>query len=75
MEEVYRPGSVLDIPCRPPWNYAMSKAQLQELEEKHFHDYLTGIYAKYQPSQLSYFEHNLEVGKLESGNVWDTVFC
>ena len=61
MEEVYQPGSVLDMPQRPPWSYAMSKAQLQDVEEKHFEDYLKKIYSKYKPSQLSYFEHNLEV--------------
>ncbi len=63
VEEVYQPGSALDMPQRPPWSYSMSKAQLQEVEEKHLQDYLKKIYSNYRPSQLSYFEHNLEVRK------------
>ncbi|XP_074872282.1 guanine nucleotide-binding protein-like 1 isoform X2 [Carettochelys insculpta] len=38
----------------------MSKEQLLAREEKCFREYLEGIYSTYQPSQLSYFEHNLE---------------
>lgn len=53
--------TVLDFPKRPPWNYQMTKEQLLAREEKCFRDYLEGIYSTYQPSQLSYFEHNLEV--------------
>ncbi|EMP27863.1 Guanine nucleotide-binding protein-like 1 [Chelonia mydas] len=60
IQDVYRSGSVLDFPKRPPWSYQMSKEQLLLREEKCFRDYLEGIYSTYQPSQLSYFEHNLE---------------
>uniref|UniRef100_A0A8C0G0A9 Guanine nucleotide-binding protein-like 1 n=1 Tax=Chelonoidis abingdonii TaxID=106734 RepID=A0A8C0G0A9_CHEAB len=60
IQDVYRSGSVLDFPKRPPWSYQMSKEQLLVREEKCFRDYLEGIYSTYQPSQLSYFEHNLE---------------
>ncbi|XP_006275314.1 guanine nucleotide-binding protein-like 1 [Alligator mississippiensis] len=60
IEDIYKSGSVLDFPKRPPWNYQMTKEQLLAREEKCFRDYLEGIYSTYQPSQLSYFEHNLE---------------
>ena len=36
MEEVHQPGSVLDFPHRPPWDYSMSKAELEALEERSF---------------------------------------
>jgi hypothetical protein len=35
-ESVYRLGSVLDIPKRPPWDYSMSKHQVESREEKYF---------------------------------------
>uniref|UniRef100_A0A8D0HG25 Guanine nucleotide-binding protein-like 1 n=1 Tax=Sphenodon punctatus TaxID=8508 RepID=A0A8D0HG25_SPHPU len=60
IEDIYKSGSVLDFPKRPPWNYQMSKEQLLAREEKCFRDYLESIYSTYQSSQLSYFEHNLE---------------
>lgn len=62
MEEVYQPGSVLDIPRRPAWNYSMSKVELEGKEERVFKAYLEDIYSKHTPRKLSYFEHNLEVG-------------
>ncbi|XP_066470746.1 guanine nucleotide-binding protein-like 1 isoform X1 [Tiliqua scincoides] len=61
IEDVYKTGSaVLDFPKRPPWNYQMTKDQLFAREEKCFREYLENIYSAFQPSQLSYFEHNLE---------------
>ncbi len=36
LEEVYQPGSALDMPKRPSWNYNMSKAQLEVKEEQYF---------------------------------------
>ncbi|XP_075769564.1 guanine nucleotide-binding protein-like 1 [Pelodiscus sinensis] len=60
IQDVYKSGSVLDFPKRPPWSYQMSKEQVLAREEKCFRDYLEGIYSTYQPCQLSYFEHNLE---------------
>ncbi|XP_062620565.1 guanine nucleotide-binding protein-like 1 [Saccostrea cucullata] len=59
-ESVYRPGSVLDIPKRPPWDYSMSKAQLEAREEKYFQKYIHGIMEEHSPKELSYFEMNLE---------------
>ncbi|KAM6472618.1 guanine nucleotide-binding protein-like 1 [Liasis olivaceus] len=60
IEDVYKTGSVLDFPKRPPWNYQMTKDQLLAREENCFREYLENIYSTFQPNQLSYFEHNLE---------------
>lgn len=59
-ETVYRPGSVLDIPKRPPWDYSMSKQQLEAREEKYFQIYVAGIMEEHTAKELSYFEMNLE---------------
>ena len=61
VEDVYRPGSVLDIPRRPPWSYSMTKDQLDQQELAMFQDYLSRIHSNHQPQDLSLFEHNLEV--------------
>ena len=61
VEDVYAPGTVLDIPKRPPWSYSMSKEELERQEEAMFKDYLEKIYSQHRAERLSYFEHNLEV--------------
>ena len=61
MAEVYAPGTVLDIPKRPPWSYAMTKEEVESQEEAMFDGYLKNIYSQHKPETLSYFEHNLEV--------------
>ncbi|XP_060069703.1 guanine nucleotide-binding protein-like 1 [Ylistrum balloti] len=60
IDQVYQPGSVLDLPKRPPWNYSLSKAKLEAREQNYFQDYTEAIFEKYSPEQLSYFELNLE---------------
>ena len=35
-DDVYRPGSVLDMPKRPPWRHNMSKHELLSREEAYF---------------------------------------
>ena len=35
-DDVYRPGSVLDMPKRPPWRHNMSKHELKSGEEAYF---------------------------------------
>ena len=62
MEDVYLPGSVLDIPRRPPWDYHMSKEEVETREEAMFQAYLDRIHSSHRPEDLSHFEHNLEVG-------------
>ena len=61
VDDIYHPGSVLDIPKRPPWDYSMTKEQVERQEEAMFSRYLHNIHSKYQKEDLSYFEHNLEV--------------
>ena len=36
IEQIYRPGSALDMPVRPPWTYEMTKEQLEEQEHTYF---------------------------------------
>ncbi len=36
IEQIYRPGSALDMPIRPPWTYDTTKEQLYEQERKYF---------------------------------------
>lgn len=64
VEDIYHPGSELDIPKRPPWSYSMSKAEVERQEEAMFESYLKNIYSKHDPQRLSFFEHNLEVSYL-----------
>ena len=61
VDDVYVPGTVLDIPKRPPWSYSMTKEQVERQEEAMFEEYLQKIYSQHKPEKLSYFEHNLEV--------------
>ena len=65
MEDIYHPGSELDIPKRPPWSYSMNKDQVERQEEEMFEKYLHNIYSKHKPEELSYFEHNLEVSEFK----------
>ncbi|XP_065829566.1 guanine nucleotide-binding protein-like 1 [Oscarella lobularis] len=60
LEDVYQPGSVLDFPKRPLWDYSMTKRQVEEREEQMFSKYFKGIRDQYRPDQLSWFEKNLE---------------
>jgi hypothetical protein len=36
IDEIYKPGSVLDMPQRPMWDYKMSKEKLLTQEEQYF---------------------------------------
>lgn len=60
LETTYKPGSVLDMPKRPPWNYSMSKEQVERSEQTMFENFLDKIYDECKISELSYFERNLE---------------
>ncbi|KAI0216581.1 Guanine nucleotide-binding protein-like 1 [Lamellibrachia satsuma] len=59
-DDVYRPGSVLDMPKRPPWRHNMSKHELKSREEAYFKRYLDDILAQHRVEELSYVELNLE---------------
>ncbi|ELT91484.1 hypothetical protein CAPTEDRAFT_2916 [Capitella teleta] len=63
MDDIYKPGSVLDMPQRPVWQFSMTKEKLLAQEEKYFRNYIDSLVEKYgadQEEQLSYFELNLE---------------
>ena len=55
---------VLEMPKRPPWNYSMSREQLERQELKYFQTYIENIMKNYKQNahkrDLSYFELNLE---------------
>ncbi|MEE6527010.1 hypothetical protein FKM82_028029, partial [Ascaphus truei] len=68
IDQIYRPGSVLDFPKRPTWSYEMSREQVQSREEKAFREYLQKLYEKHSPRELSYFDHNLEVKRRPAAN-------
>ena len=36
IDAIYKPGSALDMPKRPPWSYNMSKDALLQREDKYF---------------------------------------
>jgi len=61
VEDIYHPGSVLDIPKRPPWGYHMTKEEVEGQEEAMFEQYLATILSHHRVEELSHFEHNLEV--------------
>jgi hypothetical protein len=37
ISEIYQPGTLLDMPKRPPWNHSLTKEKLESREEKYFH--------------------------------------
>ncbi|XP_050293390.1 guanine nucleotide-binding protein-like 1 [Anthonomus grandis grandis] len=50
----------LEFPKRPPWNFNLTKEELDGQENRYFHEYLKNIEDNYDVKQLSYFELNLE---------------
>uniref|UniRef100_A0A8C4NNN8 Uncharacterized protein n=1 Tax=Eptatretus burgeri TaxID=7764 RepID=A0A8C4NNN8_EPTBU len=66
VDEIYRPGSVLDFPRRPPWSYNMSREALWTREERVFEKYLKEVHDAFPSVKLSYFEHNLEVSSCQT---------
>ncbi|XP_011662680.2 guanine nucleotide-binding protein-like 1 [Strongylocentrotus purpuratus] len=60
IDDIYQPGSVLDMPKRPSWDYNVGKDKLEHREEQEFRNYLQTIYEKFPSKKLSYFEINLE---------------
>uniref|UniRef100_H2Z4K8 Guanine nucleotide-binding protein-like 1 n=1 Tax=Ciona savignyi TaxID=51511 RepID=H2Z4K8_CIOSA len=70
INDVYKPGSVLDVPVRPEWKYTMSKQQVERKEEVYFNAYLSKIYDEFGKKNLSYFEHNLETWR-QAWRVWE----
>ncbi|XP_067662554.1 guanine nucleotide-binding protein-like 1 isoform X2 [Haliotis asinina] len=60
IDDIYKPGTVLDLPKRPAWTSATSKEALEKREDEYFQSYLDNIFAVYGPKELSFFEMNLE---------------
>lgn len=54
-DDYFPPG--VDMPKRPPWDYNMSKQQLELREQAYFTEYLKDMH---KLSSISYFELNLE---------------
>lgn len=50
----------LDFPVRPPWNYNMTPAELENREYRYFTEYVTSLEKKFDWKEMSYFELNLE---------------
>lgn len=51
---------LLDFPQRPPWNFDLSKDQLEAQENRYFTTYLKNVEDNFDMKELSYFELNLE---------------
>ncbi|ODN05747.1 Guanine nucleotide-binding protein-like 1 [Orchesella cincta] len=58
IEDFFTPE--LDFPIRPPWNYDVTREDLERNEHRYFRDYLKKIDEKFKRKDLSYFELNLE---------------
>ncbi|KAJ1979184.1 hypothetical protein H4R35_001611 [Dimargaris xerosporica] len=59
VEDVYT--GTIAIPQRPPWKPSDSKHQLEARETQYFATWINNILDTYGPSQLNFFEKNLEV--------------
>ena len=46
IEQIYRPGSALDMPIRPTWTYDMTKEQLEQQEQNYFNVKKNDFYIK-----------------------------
>ena len=60
VNDIYPPGSIVDIPKRPAWKYTMTKQELEQQEREYFNHYVENIMARHKPQDLSYMELNLE---------------
>uniref|UniRef100_A0A1B6C3N2 Guanine nucleotide-binding protein-like 1 n=1 Tax=Clastoptera arizonana TaxID=38151 RepID=A0A1B6C3N2_9HEMI len=58
IDDYFEPA--LDFPKRPPWNFEMTREQLEAREHKYFMEYIETLEKLYDFSKLSYFELNLE---------------
>ncbi|KAK7466005.1 hypothetical protein BaRGS_00037442 [Batillaria attramentaria] len=60
MESVHGSDESLDFPKRPPWNFSLTKTQLEQQEQDYFHEYLQTMLTSHKLQDLSFFELNLE---------------
>ncbi|KAJ3188282.1 Guanine nucleotide-binding-like protein 1 [Gaertneriomyces sp. JEL0708] len=61
VEDLYPSSAIIAIPIRPEWTYTDAKATVEEREQAYFLQWLSSVYQRFSPKELSYFEHNLEV--------------
>ncbi|KAI8612524.1 hypothetical protein BC830DRAFT_1231146 [Chytriomyces sp. MP71] len=55
------PRKVISFPRRPPWHRSESKETVEEREQLLFDAWIKRVYQEWDPAELSYFEHNLDV--------------
>ncbi|KAL8562995.1 hypothetical protein ACOMHN_004687 [Nucella lapillus] len=60
MESVFPTDRPLDFPQRPPWDFRLSKAQLERQEHAYYSKYVQTLLTSNDSQSLSYFELNLE---------------
>ncbi|KAJ3029072.1 UNVERIFIED_CONTAM: Guanine nucleotide-binding-like protein 1 [Siphonaria sp. JEL0065] len=60
-DDLYSPAKIISFPRRPPWFKGESKETVEQREEAYFQQWKESIYKTWDPQELSYFEHNLEV--------------
>lgn len=60
LDQIYKPGTALDMPKRPQWSHQLTKEQLNSNEESYFKRYLDKIFQQFDGNEMSYFELNLE---------------
>jgi hypothetical protein len=53
IEQIYRPGSALDMPVRPRWTYDMTKEYLEQQEKDYFAVRLVSIVCEVNQRILS----------------------
>ena len=52
VDDVYQPGSVLDMPKRPEWDYSMGKTKLDKREEQYFADYCERVMESHETRKV-----------------------
>ncbi|XP_076436315.1 guanine nucleotide-binding protein-like 1 [Babylonia areolata] len=57
---VFPTENPLDFPKRPPWDFRLSKTQLERQEQAYYSKYVQTLLMSHDPQRLSYFELNLE---------------
>ncbi|KAG8293308.1 Guanine nucleotide-binding-like protein 1 [Homalodisca vitripennis] len=58
LDDYFDPG--LDFPKRPPWNFNMSREELDSREQRYFTEYVVELERRFDMKHMSYFELNLE---------------
>ena len=59
IEDIYKPGTVLDMPKRPSWDYQMSAEKVLAREEKYF--------------RVRTLENSQQYGMISKYNLFETI--